>query len=157
MNNIEDILDILDDLLEEAWSLPFSGGRCVVDAEKVRDLISDVRLNLPSEIKQAKLIVADRGDIISVARKEAESIVRRAEERAKAMVAQEEVVKQAQAKASDILLQAQNKSKEMRNAAQEFTDAMLRQTEEALSNSLKEVKNTRQAIRSLPKNAGQQR
>ena len=71
--NIEEILDLLDELLDRSWNLPLSGGRCVVDAEKVRDLLDDVRLNMPTEIKQAKAIVADRTEILAVARKEAEN------------------------------------------------------------------------------------
>ena len=59
--NIDEILNMIDDMLEEAWSLPFSGGRCVVDAQKVKECIEDIRLNLPGEIKQAKMIVADGG------------------------------------------------------------------------------------------------
>ena len=58
--NIDEILNMIDDMLEEAWSLPFSGGRCVVDAQKVKECIEDIRLNLPGEIKQAKMMVADR-------------------------------------------------------------------------------------------------
>lgn len=96
--NIDDILDAMDEMLDRAWNLPLTGGRCVVDAEKVRDLIDDIRLNMPAEIKQAKQIVADRTDIISVAKKEAEDIVRKARmETAKALVEQEEITKQAQA------------------------------------------------------------
>lgn len=101
--NIDDILDAMDEMLDRAWNLPLTGGRCVVDAEKVRDLIDDIRLNMPAEIKQAKQIVADRTDIISVAKKEAEDIVRKAEEHAKALVEQEEITKQAQARATEIL------------------------------------------------------
>ena len=63
--NIDEILNMIDDMLEEAWSLPFSGGRCVVDAQKVKECVEDIRLNLPGEIKQAKMIVADRNDIIN--------------------------------------------------------------------------------------------
>ena len=53
MNTIESILNDIDELLEDSWSLPLSGGRCVVDAEKVRDLIDSIRMNMPAEIKQA--------------------------------------------------------------------------------------------------------
>lgn len=51
MNTIESILNDIDELLEDSWSLPLSGGRCVVDAEKVRDLIDSIRMNMPAEIK----------------------------------------------------------------------------------------------------------
>ena len=120
--NIDEILDVIDELLDRSWSLPLSGGRCVVDADKVRDLIDDIRLNIPAEIKQAKAIVSDRTDIIENAKKEAEQIVRKAEDRARTLIAQEEVSKAAQAKASEILSQAQLKSREIRQAAQEFSD-----------------------------------
>ena len=150
--NIDDILDAMDEMLDRAWNLPLTGGRCVVDAEKVRDLIDDIRLNMPAEIKQAKQIVADRTDIISVAKKEAEDIVRKAEEHAKALVEQEEITKQAQARATEILTQAQMKSREMRQASQEFAETMLKSTEETLSKGLGDVRSTRQALKSSGRN-----
>lgn len=146
--SIEQVLDTLDELLDKSWNLPLSGGRCVVDAEKVRDLIDDIRINLPTEIKQAQSIVADRNEILAVAKREGEQIIRRAEERAKALVAQEEIIKASQAKAQDILSHAQTKSREMRHAAQEFSDEMLRATEETLTKALSELRGTRQALRS---------
>ena len=95
--NIDEILDMLDELLDRSWNLPLSGGRCVIDAERVRELVDDIRLNLPDEIKQAKAIVKDRTDILTSAKNEAESIVRKAEDRARMLIAQDEVMKQAQA------------------------------------------------------------
>ena len=146
--NIEEILDMLDELLDKSWSLPLSGGRSVVDDEKIRELLDDIRLNLPSEIKQAKAIVADRADILATAKREADAVVRRAEDRARALIAQEEIIKQAQQKAAEILSQAQTKAKELRNASQDISDDLLRQSEETLTKLLTEVRTTRQAMRS---------
>ena len=145
--NVEEILNMIDDMLEEAWSLPFSSGRCVVDAQKVRECVEDIRLNLPGEIKQAKMIVADRNDIIKQAEHQAEATLRKAEERARMLIAQEEIVKQAQEKAADIIAQAQVAAKEIRRASHEFSDSILRQTEENLAASLKNVRDTRRALR----------
>ena len=150
--NIDDILDAMDERLDRAWNRPLTGGRCGVDAEKVRDLIDDIRLNMPAEIKQAKQIVADRADIISVAKKEAEDIVRKAEDHAKALVEQEEITKQAQARATEILSQAQIKSREMRQASQEFAETMLKSTEATLSKALGDVRSTCQAVKSSSRN-----
>lgn len=144
--NIEEILDTLDELLDKAWGLPLSGGRCVVDAERVRELLDDIRLNLPTEIRQAKAIVSDRAEILSIAKRESETIIRRAEERAKVLVSEQEIVKQSQEKAAETLAAAQTKAKEMRYAASEFTDNILKTTEQMLSDSLSDVKNTRQAL-----------
>jgi len=124
--NIEEILDELDDMLEEAWSLPLSGGKCVVDAERMKRCLEDIRLNMPSEIKQAKLIVTDRNDIIQTAEKQSEATLRKAEERARMMIAQEEIVKQAQEKAAEIISQAQASAKELRRASHEFSDSILK-------------------------------
>lgn len=149
--NIDEVLDVLDELLDKSLSLPFSGGRCVVDADKVRDLIDDVRINLPTEIKQAKSIVADRNEILDVARREAESIIRKAEERAKALIAHEEIIKVSQAKATEILTQTQMQSREIRQAAQAFSDDVLKSTEETMTKCLNEVRATRQALRGKKK------
>ena len=144
--NIEEILDALEDMLEEAWSIPLSGNKCVVDANKIKQYLEDIRLNMPNEIKQAKLIVNDRSDIIQQSEKQAEATIRKAEERAKALVAQEEIVKQAQEKAKEIITQAQTVAKELKKAANEFSDNALKQSEEALTMALKNVHETRQEL-----------
>lgn len=146
--SIEQVLDSLDELLDKAWNLPLSGGRCVVDADKVRDLIDDIRINLPTEIKQAQSIVMDRNEILAVAKREGEQVIRRAEERAKGLIAQEEIIKASQTKAPDILSQTQIKSREIRHAASEFSDNILRETEESMAKALSELRATRQALRS---------
>ena len=99
--NIEDILEQLDDMLDTAWAMPLSGGKVVVDGERVRDLLDSIRANLPSEIRQARAIVKDRGDIVDTAKKEAESIIRNAEERRNQILSHEEIVVQAQEKANE--------------------------------------------------------
>ena len=60
---IDELLDIMDETLEEATTLPFTGGKRMVDVEKVRDIMDDIRLSMPQEIKQARAIVEDRGRI----------------------------------------------------------------------------------------------
>ncbi len=150
--NIEEILDMLDDILDKSWSLPLSGGRSVVDDQKIRELLDDIRLNLPTEIKQAKAIVSDRADIMAVAKREADTIVRRAEDRARTLISQEEVIKQAQQKASETVSQAQTKGKELRQATQDFCEDLLKQTDESLAKLLSEARSTRQALRGAGRN-----
>ena len=111
--NVEELLDQLDEVIDKGLGL--GSRRCIVDAEKIRILIDDIRLNMPQEIKQARSIVSDRADIITTAKREAEGIIHQAEEKAKTLVAQEEITRQAQARAADIIAQSQQKSRE-RNA-----------------------------------------
>ena len=63
---IDELLDIMDETLEEATTLPFTGGKRMVDVEKVRDIMDDIRLSMPQEIKQARAIVEDRGRIVRI-------------------------------------------------------------------------------------------
>ncbi len=143
--NMEELLDQLDELLDKGMRFP--GGRTVVESEKVRALIDDMRLNMPQEVKQARGIVADRADIINNAKRDAEATIRNAEERAKALVAQEEITKLAQQRANEIVAQAQTKSREMRKAAQEFVEELMRRADEGLTENLAELRKTRASLR----------
>lgn len=148
---IDELLDVMDETLEEGASVPFTGGKRMVDVEKIRDIIDDIRLNMPGEIRQAKNIVQDRQSIIDTATKEAEGIVKRAEERARAIVSQEAVVKAAGERANEIATQAQTRSRELRNKTVDFCEAMLRDTEEQLVKSAAEVKDVRAKLRQTGK------
>ena len=150
---IEDILEQIDDMLDAAWSMPLSGGKIVVDGEKMRDMIDSVRAALPSEIRQARAIVKDRADIIDTAKKEAEGIIRNAEERRNQILSREEIVVQAQEKSNEIHVQTQKRAREMRRSAQEFTEDLLRRTEEVLSQQVNQVRQARVSLRSNNKQA----
>ena len=143
--NIEELLEQFDEVLDSGIKIP--GRKTLVDVEKLRAVVDDIRLNIPNEIKQARGIVADRTDIITTAKREADGIIRNAEERAKAIVAQEEIVKMAQEKATEIIANAQAKSKEMRRAAQDFVDDIMRRADEGLTANLGEIRKTRAALK----------
>lgn len=145
--NIEDLLEEIDEEIDKAWSLPLTGGKCAIAADWLRDKLADIRANLPSEVRQAKAIVADRADIIATAKKEAEDIIRKAEERARRMMAEEEIYKQAQTAASELLSQSQQKAREMRKGATDFAEDVLRRTEEVLAGRIGDVRQARQLLR----------
>lgn len=128
---IEELLDQFDDLLDDAFTLPFSSKK-VVDAAKARDIIDELRLNIPQEVRQAKAIVSDRNEIIDVARREAEGIIRDAEKKANEMVAREEIVRSANAKSTEIINEAHMKSREIRKAATDYADETLKKSDQIL-------------------------
>ena len=149
--SIEELLEQFDEALETGIKMP--GKRTVVNAEKLRAVIDDIRLNIPSEIKQARGIVADRADIINGAKREADGIIRNAEERANAMVSKEEITKLAREKAAEIIADAQAKSREMRKAAQDFVDDIMQRADEGLTANLNEVRKTRASLKAqMPHN-----
>jgi cell division septum initiation protein DivIVA len=148
---IQDILDAMDEMIEKAWGVPLSGGRVVIDVEKLRDMIDDIRANMPVEVKHARAIVADRSDIIQNAKYEAEETVKKAEERARRLTSDDEITKQARAKAAEILSAAQLQSHQMKKAASDFAERVLNDTERVLSSSMNEVRTVRQELKSKKK------
>lgn len=150
--NIDELLDLMEETMEEASGLPFSGSKRMVDIDKMRDIIDEVRLNMPTEIRQAKAIVNDRADIIASAKREAEAIVKKAEDRARVLVGEEQIVRAAQQRAAEILSSAQSQSREMRTTVTDYCENMLRITEEQLARNAAEVKNVRANLRQNAKN-----
>ena len=148
--SIDKSLDKLDDMLEEAWNLPLMSGKRMVDFKRMRDALDDIRLNLPREIKESKLIINDRDQILKDARAEAEDIIKRAEQKARQLISQEEVLKEAQSRASALLTDAQTRSKEMERASLDFAENSLKKSEDAMLLGLNEVKSARMALRSKP-------
>lgn len=150
--NIDELLELMEETMEEASGLPFSGSKRMVDIDKMRDIIDEIRLNLPTEIRQAKAIVNDRADIVSDAKREAEAIIKKAEDRARILVGEEQIVRAAQQRAADILSTAQSQSREMRSTVTEYCENMLRVTEEQLARNAAEVKTVRANLRQTAKN-----
>ena len=70
--SIEEILDDMEQLLEKAGSVPFAQHKAIIDGERLAELINDIRLNLPQEIKHAKMVAFDRDRIIKEAEAKAE-------------------------------------------------------------------------------------
>ena len=143
---VDDLILQLQDLIGEAKSMPFSGGKVMVNSDDVYDIIDQIQDSMPAEVRQAKNIVADRKQILAEANRESENIIRAAEERKKAMLNQNELVREAQAKAKEILDDAKQKSAEIRKAANVYVDSIMKRTEESLTEQLGEVNKTRANI-----------
>ena len=63
---MEMLIEELQEVVDNAYTLPLTGGRTVVrDVDRLRDIISEMKANIPQEIRQAKNIVADRAKILS--------------------------------------------------------------------------------------------
>ncbi len=146
--NVDELLDLMEETLEEGTAMPFSAGKRVVDVDKMRDIIDDVRANLPDEMRQSKKIVDDRERIIQEARQEAEGIIKQAEERAKALVSEQEIVKRAQKRAVEILTTTQTHAREISKSATTYCETILKNSEETLARSIADIKNTRMNLRS---------
>ena len=152
--NVNELLDTIEDTLEESTSMPLSGGKRLVDVEKVRDYLDDIRANLPGELRQAQQIVNDRAQIVETANAQAQAIVKKAEERARILVSDAEIVKAAQQRAAEITAAAQSESRTLRQTVTDYCDNMLKTTEEAMMENAAQVKNVRANLRQNAKKNG---
>lgn len=150
--NIEEILEDMDDTLDRAHPIPFVSHKVIVDADRLRELINDIRLNIPAEIKRAKLIDFDCDRIISDAKAKAEQIVQDAETRAKEMCSQDAIQIAARQRGVDMLARAKVASNEIRAGAADYVDSLLAEAEEALQSSLINVKNAKNKIDGIKQN-----
>ena len=152
--NVNELLDTIEDTLEESTSMPLSGGKRLVDVEKVRDYLDDIRANLPGELRQAQQIVNDRAQIVDTANAQAQAIVKKAEERARILVSAAEIVTAAQQRAAEITAAAQSESRTLRQTVTDYCDNMLKTTEEAMVENAAQVKNVRANLRQNAKKNG---
>ena len=126
---IEDLINSLYDMIQEARAVPFSSEKCVLDREKALDFLDEISSKLPGELKEAKTIVDSRAEVINNTKRERENILKEAQNQARQMIAEEVVTKQANAEAEALLRQAQSDSEAMLRQAQSDSEAMLRQAQ----------------------------
>ena len=148
-HNIEDIIGALYDMVQDARSMPLAADKCILERDRVLDMLDEVIAQLPGELKQSRTIVESRNELINQARREAESIVRQAQEQAKQMVTQEEVYLEAKRRSDELIAMTQDRIAQLRKAGNEYMDDALRRTEETISQALGEVRDTRMKFRTL--------
>lgn len=107
MTNTDILLEDLEDVLDDATSMPMTK-KSLVDVEKIKTIIEDIRLNTPQETKQAKAIVDSRNSILEEAKKEAAEIIQEAQAQARELVARDQITQTAQAEAADIIAKAKD-------------------------------------------------
>lgn len=126
------LLETLEDILEKSKSVPFTE-KAIVDKEEVLEIIKDIRLKLPDELKQAKWIKEERGRILQEAQKEADDIVREAENRIISMIDEHEITRKAYAQKAEIIETANEMSREITKGTKDYADSILENLETAIN------------------------
>ena len=142
-NNTEDIIGTLYDMVQDARSMPLAADKCILERDRVLDLLDEIISQLPAEIKQSRTIVESRNERISQARREAEAILRQAQEQANELVSKEEIYKEAKKRSEELVAQTQGQINQLRKACNDYMEESLRRTEETISQALHEVQDTR--------------
>lgn len=142
-----DLLEQIEDMVDNAMNVPLSGGKCLIDREALLELIQEMRLKLPDDIKAAKRIAEEKQRILAEAQQEAENIIKNAESRIAALVDENEITKKAYEQAEIIIANTKKNAREIRLGTREYADGILNKVEEILEDTLNVIRQNRQELK----------
>ena len=140
------LLEKLEQLINNSKKIPLSD-KCMLEQQEVLDIIKEIRLKLPDELKQAKWVKEERTRILVEAQKEAEGVVKEAENRIIAMVDENEITRKAYEQKNEIIQTANEMAREISNGTKEHADAILGKIETVLLDTLKTIQNNRKELK----------
>lgn len=147
-SGVDELFDMLYGMIEEAKNMPLSTDKCIIERDRVLDLLDDIRAQFPVELAEAQKLLAARNDYIASAKREADLIRQQAEEKAKQMIAEDQVLNAAKQRSAEMLRQTEERTRELKKAANDYCEDALRRTEEAVAEAYNEIKNSRIRFRS---------
>ena len=140
------LLETIEEMLETSRSIPFST-KSVVDREEMLELIKEIRLKLPEELKQAKWVKEERQRILVEAQKEADDIVKEAENRIISMIDEHEITRKAYEQKAEIIENANEVSREISKGTMAHADDILQKVEVTLQQALDVIQNDRKELK----------
>ncbi len=134
------LVDRLEELFNESRTLPFTRN-AVVDEDKMLDIIDQMRVTIPNEVKQAQQVLGQRDRFLAQAQEEANRIVALAREKAEQMVEHETIVKNATARADQIMAQARAEAQSTRRDADDYVIEGLQHLDTELTRLQTQIRN----------------
>ena len=141
-----ELIDALEEVIEKGIGIPLAG-KCMLDREELLDLIQEIRLKLPDDLKQAKWVKEERQRIISEAQKEANHILKGAEDKIISMINEHEITKRSYEQAREIETTSQKRAREIKLGTLQFIEDTLAEGERVMENALADLRENRQVMR----------
>lgn len=146
MDGLE-LLDELEEIIDKGAGVPFSG-RCILERDELMDIVQELKLKLPDDLKQAKWIKSERQRILDEARAEADSIIKAANEKGISMINEHEITQQAMEHGRKIVEEAQQKAAAIQSSSFTYADNLLETVEKVSVSSMKELEQCIALVRS---------
>ena len=156
-SRIEQIIEEIEEFIEGCRYQPLSTTKIVVNKEELEELLRELRLKTPDEIKRYQKIISNKDAILTDAQEKSEAIIAEAQKKADEMVTQTEIMKQAYVQASDtinnanleaqgLLDSAQQDANNIRMSAISYTNDILSNLASAVGNSLADISEKNNAL-----------
>lgn len=134
------LIDRLEELFNQSRPIWFTHN-VIVDEDRMLDLIDQMRVAIPDEVKKAQQVLAQRDRILAQAQEEANRTLAIAREKSEQLVERDAIVQAAQVRAVEIVDQARQDIRNSRKDADEYVVETLRRLEMELERSLMQVRN----------------
>jgi regulator of protease activity HflC (stomatin/prohibitin superfamily) len=171
------LLDALEDILDKAPNLPLSS-RSVINKDELQEIIKDIRIKLPDEIKQAQWIKEERQKILLEAKKDAEALRKEGEEKmvkikedrqrilaeaekeaeilrqeadkkVQEIIDGSDIIKRANEQAKELIIAAQIDAKRIRLGSKDYADELLAELEKHATSVANTIKNNRDELKNF--------
>ena len=152
------LVDRLEEVFNSGTAIPLSH-KLMVDEDRVLEIIDQMRVSIPEEVKKAQQVLAQRDRIMAQAQEEAARTVQLAQEKGEQLISRDSLVSNAQAKAEQLLQAARGDAEQIRAEADDYTLEVLTKLEAELVKSLNQARNGIAKIRAeqaVPANGANQ-
>ena len=147
MSRIEQLIGEIEEYIDGCKYQPLSNSKIVVNRDELEELLVELRLRIPDEIKQYQKIISNRDVIMNEARQQADSILQQASDQTNELVNEHEIMQKAYAQANEIINQANMEAQsivekavsdanDIRQSSVQYTDDMLRNLQTIISHSM---------------------
>ena len=135
------LLETLEDIMERSKTIPFTE-KSIVEKDEILEIVKEIRLKLPDELKQAKWIKEERSRILQESQKEADDIVKEAENRIISMIDEHEITRKAYEQKAEIIETANEMSREISKGTKDYADSILANLETAINDVMVSLNET---------------
>lgn len=147
-SRIEQLIDEIETYIDNCKYQPFSNTKIIVDKEEIDELLRELRMKTPDEIKRYQKIISNKEAILNDARAKAEALINDATIHTNELINEHEIMQQAYAQANEVVTMATKQAQDildnatieannMRSAAMQYTDGILANVENLLTQTMK--------------------
>ncbi|MGD2057553.1 MAG: hypothetical protein PVI04_02380 [Anaerolineales bacterium] len=134
------LVDRLEELFNESRPIPLTHS-VIVDEDRMLEIIDQMRISVPDEVKKAQQVLAQRDRVLAQAQEEANRTVKIAKEKGDEIISRDAIVDGAQARAEQIIAQARADAEALRMEADEYIIEALGALESELTRLLNQARN----------------
>jgi len=138
--DILQLIDRLEELFNESKAIPLTRN-VMVDEDRMLDIIDQMRIAIPEEVKKAQQLLGQRDRVLAQAQEEANRTIEIARQKADQLVTRDMILQEAQRRSEQLLTQARSEADRIRNDADDYVIESLNQLQAELERIANQVRN----------------